>query len=98
MVNRQGVILEKNIKDFFEQFLKSKGVKLHSGQIKLAACILNQVVGANEAMLGRRTGKSFIFGLLDEFLSSLEIIDKTNVTLSYKDRHIPIQTSGAGAN
>lgn len=77
------------IKEKFTQFAKSKNVKLHKGQRQIVDVILEQISNDDHFLLSRRSGKTLLFKLMDEFFSSIEISNPQNLVLTDKDRHPP---------
>lgn len=89
--------VEVNIDEEFNQFLKLKNIELHKGQGETADVILKQITDDAHFLLSRRSGKTFLFNLLDEFFSSIEILDPQNLILANEDRfsseHAPVMST-----
>jgi predicted AAA+ superfamily ATPase len=73
----------------FINFLKNTGVTLTKPQMELAKLIIksseeNKVI-ASLLYGGRRTGKTTLFSLLEEFFSTVEVANRPNLINPYLD-------------
>ncbi len=82
----------------FAQFIKSKKLELNKEQRELVDAILEQVSNDAHFLLLKQSGKTFVFKLLDEFFSSLEILDMPDFLLSNENGHAPKNPPVRSAN
>lgn len=77
----------------FDAFLNQKGIKLSLPQKRVCDVVLteatnNKLVG--QLLFFRQTGKTFLFELLDEFFSSIEISNPSDFMLANEHWHAAI--------
>jgi hypothetical protein len=89
------------MKKEFEDFLRQKGIELSLPQKHLSDLLFACVIEDNlleQLLLNKQSGKTFLFRLLDEFFSSIEIGNRDNLILPNKHGHISTDSSIHGAD
>ena len=79
------------IEKLFDDYLMKKGIKLSNQQRCITELVINLASSNNlvkEFLGNEMTGKTFLFNLLDDFFSSVKILDVNDIGLANKDRFI----------